>query len=177
MQLNCIIYGCDQEYLEKTGFHKIFPSAEITILENFESPQNIPENFDLFVISSQKCKSEEIHVVFQYVEFKDNSPAAQVFIEISGAFLCPETKTIFLNGVDANFSLIEFYIFLHFVLNASRWIATDWLYEQVWGTESTDKSDQVVKTHLSNIRKKLRAHEINNILITNKFGGYIAEFK
>lgn len=96
-------------------------------------------------------------------------------IIINGFRLDPETRTVHYKGHSIQFRKKAFSLFYFLLLNHGTVIDRTTLLERVWGAQSNPFTN-TVDVHLSHIRKKLLANEID-VIKTVHGAGYALEIE
>lgn len=86
--------------------------------------------------------------------------------------LDPNTSKGYFKESIIGLTVKEFAIVEYLMRNVGRIVSQEELLEHVWG-EDSNLFTQVIKVHINNIRKKLKAVNANDIISTVKGRGYI----
>ena len=87
----------------------------------------------------------------------------------------PQTRKVFMDGIELVFTKIEFAIFNYLILHLNRAVSYKELYEAVWGKEYL-YDDRNIMAHIHRMRKKMGDDTKNPRYIQNVYGtGYMVE--
>ncbi|MEF9992626.1 MAG: response regulator transcription factor [Romboutsia sp.] len=86
------------------------------------------------------------------------------------------SKTIFINNKIIELAPREYAILEYLIINHDKVVSTETLIEHVWNSE-IDMFTESVKVHISNLRKKIKAKDIEDGIVTVRGHGYTIKNK
>ena len=85
----------------------------------------------------------------------------------------PRRHKLFINGKSVLLTPIEFNLLLVLAAHLNTVLTTKEIYKNLWDKEDLNNTSFTLKTHISNLRKKLRAASDDKIQLHNcKGDGY-----
>lgn len=87
-------------------------------------------------------------------------------------FLNDEAKTIFINGINVDFTPSEFFILSIFIKNKNRVYSRQELAQLIYDNYLGEIDDRGIDSHICNIRKKVSTYHDENIIKTVRGIGY-----
>ncbi len=78
--------------------------------------------------------------------------------EVPGLKIDPTAQRVFMDGVEVNFSQLEFKLLAYLVKNANCVLSRETILEHVW-PESIAVTDRVIDSHIRSIRRKLAPYK------------------
>ncbi|MFT5873133.1 MAG: two-component system OmpR family response regulator [Clostridium sp.] len=127
---------------------KIDKKHKVELL-NLGADDYITKPFDIEEVSARVYSN-----IRRYMKFYNNNDENQNLI-YKNIFLNRETKEVYVNNKEINFTAREFHILELFLSHPKKVFSKANLFESVWGEEYFG-DDNTVNVHMSNLRNKLQ---------------------
>ena len=97
---------------------------------------------------------------------KKKQPTNIIFY--NGIMLVPSYRnTIFINDIELELTKIDFDLLHYFMSNRGIVLSTEQIYNHVWGNERAVSVDDVVRSAIKRLRKKINPHSTDCSIIEN----------
>lgn len=113
--------------------------------------------------SLEECMAQAESLMQLYIDLNTDSSICYTLAFGKDLVIDPETRQVFLKGKEIPFTRKEFDVLFCLASHPGRVFTREQLYDHVWNEEAVFNVDDVVKTHIKNLRQKLSDADLEYI--------------